>query len=69
MKEIGLFPIFAHMKKAAMNNCVHISSVDMLPWDKFPEPGTVESRGKYAFVILIDVAKLPSLEGNWHLHH
>lgn len=68
MKEIGLFPIFSYMKKAVMGDHVHMSSVDMFPWDKFPEPGTVELEVN-TFVSLINVIKLPSLEGNWHFHH
>lgn len=47
MKEIGLFPIFSYTKKAVMGDHVCMSSVDMIPWDKFPEAGTVELRSKY----------------------
>lgn len=30
-----------------MGNHVHMSSMDVFPWDKFPEPGSDELRSKY----------------------
>lgn len=64
---MGYFQSFALRKPAAMNNCVGRSSAEVFLRDEVPELGLLNQRAN-TFVILIDMAKQPPLEGDLYSH-
>lgn len=50
-----------------MNNYIHMSTAEVFVWDTIPELGLLDQRVN-TFVILIDMVKLPPLEGNLYSH-